>query len=55
LSEATGNTIEPTSGPARVGDVRYFWLDCSRAKRALGWEPEVSFEDGVRLTVESFR
>jgi UDP-glucose 4-epimerase len=55
LSEATGNTIEPNSGPARVGDVRYFWLDCSRAKRELGWEPQVAFEDGVRLTVESLQ
>lgn len=53
LAEATGNTIEPRSGPPRPGDVRNFWLDCSRAKTALGWEPHVSFEEGIRLTVAS--
>lgn len=55
LSEATGNTVEPRFGPPRPGDVRNFWLDCSRARRELGWEPRVSFEEGVRLTVESMR
>lgn len=54
LSEATRNTLEPTFGPPRPGDVRDFWLDCSRAKAALEWEPLVSFEEGIRLTVESF-
>ena len=55
LSKATANEIEARYGPARPGDVRNFWLDYSRAKAALGWEPLVSFEDGVRLTVESLR
>ncbi len=54
LSEATGNTLEPTFGPPRPGDVRDFWLDCSRARAVIGWEPRVTFEEGIRLTVESF-
>ena len=32
-------------------DARYS-LDCSRAKRELGWEPEVSFELGVREVIK---
>lgn len=55
LSAATGNTIAPRHGPPRVGDVRNFWLDYSRATEALGWRPEVTFEEGVRLTVESLK
>lgn len=55
LHEATGNTIEPQHGPPRPGDVRNFWLDCTKAKAELGWAPQTSFEDGIRLTVESFR
>lgn len=55
LSAATGNTIEAAHGPPRPGDVRNFWLDCSKAKAELGWEPQVSFEEGIRLTMESFR
>jgi UDP-glucose 4-epimerase len=53
LSAAIGNAIEPRSGPPRPADVRNFWLDYSRAKAALGWEPRVSFEEGIRLTVAS--
>ncbi|MBK7329009.1 MAG: NAD-dependent epimerase/dehydratase family protein [Dehalococcoidia bacterium] len=55
LAEATENTIAARYGPPRAGDVRNFWLDCALAKRELGWEPAVSFEEGVRLTVESLR
>ena len=55
LAEATGNTVPARYGPPRAGDVRYFWLDCSRAKRELGWEPRVGFEEGVGLTVASLR
>lgn len=55
LSEATGNTIEARYGPPRPGDVRNFWLDCSKIERELGWRPAVTFEEGVRLTVESLR
>ena len=55
LNEATGNTIEARHGPPRQGDVRNFWLETSRAKQELGWAPEVSFEDGIRLTVASVR
>jgi dTDP-glucose 4,6-dehydratase len=32
-------------------DFRYA-MDCSRARRELGWEPRVSLEDGLRRTVE---
>lgn len=55
LAQATENTIAARYGPPRAGDVRNFWLDCALAKRELGWEPTVSFEEGVRLTVESLR
>ena len=29
--------------------------DITRAKNLLGWEPKVSFEDGLRLTLDYFR
>ena len=55
LHTATGNTIEPRNGPPRPGDVRNFWLDYTKAKTQLGWEPTVSFEDGIRETVAWFK
>jgi UDP-glucose 4-epimerase len=55
LQRATGNAVPARHGPPRAGDVRNFWLDCSRAKQGIGWEPTVSFDEGVQRTVASFR
>ena len=38
--------------PDRPGHDRRYLLDSSKLRRELGWEPEVSFEDGLRSTVE---
>jgi dTDP-glucose 4,6-dehydratase len=29
--------------------------DISRAKKVLGWEPKVQFEEGIKKTIEYFR
>lgn len=55
LKDAVGIEAEPRFGPPRVGDVRAFWLDTTLAREALGWRAEVSFEEGIRRTVDSFR
>jgi dTDP-glucose 4,6-dehydratase len=38
--------------PDRPGHDRRYLLDSSKLRRELGWEPEISFEDGLRATVE---
>jgi dTDP-glucose 4,6-dehydratase len=38
----------------RPGHDRRYSIDCSRL-RALGWEPKVSFEEGLKQTVEWYR
>jgi nucleoside-diphosphate-sugar epimerase len=40
---------------ARSGDVRDSQADISRARRLLGYEPTVSFHEGLRRTVEWYR
>ncbi len=42
-------------GPARKGDVYRIALDNARAKEHLGWEPRITLEEGLRLTVDYFR
>jgi UDP-glucose 4-epimerase len=37
---------------ARAGEIQRIYLDASRAKRVLGWEPKVAFGEGLRQTVE---
>jgi dTDP-glucose 4,6-dehydratase len=38
--------------PDRPGHDRRYLLDSSKLKQELGWEPEISWEDGLRETVE---
>jgi UDP-glucose 4-epimerase len=45
----------PLYGPARMGDVYRIALDNTRAKAQLGWEPRITLEEGLRLTVDYFR
>ena len=44
--------LEVNSAPARPGDVRETLADVSIAKHVLGWEPEVQFEDGLKMTLD---
>ena len=55
LTEITHYDQEPTYIPRPVGEVLATYLDSSKAKRDLGWEAEVSLEEGLRRTVEWFR
>jgi UDP-glucose 4-epimerase len=47
--------LEPRSGPARKGDVYRIALDNTRAQEQLGWRPQITIEEGLRLTVDYFR
>jgi UDP-glucose 4-epimerase len=55
LAELTDYELEPNFGPARKGDVYRIALDNQRAKDGLDWEPQVSLEEGLTLTVDYFR
>jgi UDP-glucose 4-epimerase len=55
LALLTEYRLEPKFGPARKGDVYRIALDNARAKEVLGWEPQVSLEEGLSLTVDYFR
>jgi dTDP-glucose 4,6-dehydratase len=36
----------------RLGQDARYWLDCSRARKDLGWEPTMAFEQGLREVVD---
>ena len=55
LAEETGYALPPVRGPERPGDVRHVVLDSARARRLMGWTPRVTFEAGLRRTVDWFR
>jgi UDP-glucose 4-epimerase len=55
LNRLLGKNLHPRHGPSRSGDVRYSRADISRACRELGYEPNVSFEEGLKRTLDWYR
>jgi UDP-glucose 4-epimerase len=47
--------VRPVYVESRPGDVRDSQADISKARRILGYEPTVPFEEGLRRTVEWYR
>jgi UDP-glucose 4-epimerase len=47
-----GRPVEKRYEPAREADVRASWADLEEARRVLGYEPLVGFEDGLAKTAE---
>jgi UDP-glucose 4-epimerase len=45
----------PIYGPNRTGDVQNSLADISAAREAFGYEPKVSFAEGLRRTVAWYR
>jgi dTDP-L-rhamnose 4-epimerase len=54
LARAMGrNNITPhITGKYRVGDIRHCFADISLARTLLGFQPQVSFEDGIAALVD---
>ncbi len=49
LSKTMGVDVEHSvTGEYRVGDIRHCFGDIAKAKQILGFEPQVSFEDGLK-------
>ena len=55
LNHILGVEVQPQYGPPRLGDVKHSTADISLARAVLGYEPLVSFEEGLRRTVEWLR
>jgi nucleoside-diphosphate-sugar epimerase len=55
LSTIVGHQLEPDYANPRVGDVRHSQAGIEKAKRFLGFEPRVSFHEGLERTVDWFR
>jgi UDP-glucuronate 4-epimerase len=52
---ALGKKAEIERLPDQPGDVPQTYADISKARRVLGYEPKVPFEEGLRAFVEWLR
>lgn len=55
LAELLDFKETPIYAPPRAGDIQNSLADISAAREAFGYDPEVSFEDGLRRTVAWYR
>jgi UDP-N-acetylglucosamine/UDP-N-acetyl-alpha-D-glucosaminouronate 4-epimerase len=55
MRDVVGGSLEPRYGESRQGDVRDSQADIRKAKSLLGYEPTVSFEEGLQRTIAWYR
>jgi nucleoside-diphosphate-sugar epimerase len=55
LEKITGKKIQTKYDPPRAGDIRDSQADVSLARKILGYEPRVLFEEGLRRTWEWYK
>jgi len=55
LRHIIGSEVSPLYDAPRPGDIRHSRADISKARRCLEYEPHISLDEGLRLTVEWYR
>jgi UDP-glucose 4-epimerase len=55
INRVLGTSIEPNFEPARAGDVRDSLADITAARSALGYEPTIDFDEGLRRSIAYYR
>lgn len=55
ISKVLGVNIEPIYGCDRKGDIKHSNADISKAKELLGYNPEYSFDQGLKEAIEWYK
>lgn len=55
LAKALEKDIEPNFGPDRAGDIKHSNADISKAKEMLGYDPDYSFDKGIKEAIEWYK
>ncbi len=55
IGDAAGRRVEPRFGPPRAGDIVHSQADITLARESMGYEPMVSFHEGIARTVAWYR
>jgi len=55
INKITGKDITPIYESPRPGDIKHSQADITHAREQLGYQPKVSFEEGLRNTIEWYR
>src|SRR3989344_4970505 len=55
IEKRAGKKLNLEKRPPRLGDVRHTRADISKARKLLGYNPQVDFEEGLKKTIEWFK
>lgn len=55
INELLGTDVQPNYAPTRPGDVKHSCADISLAKELLGYEPVISFPDGLNKAIDYYK
>lgn len=55
INDALGKNIKPIYGPERPGDVKHSLANISKARKLMGYNPEVGIKEGLKSTVDWFK
>ncbi len=55
LTKALNLSVDPNFGPDRAGDIKHSNADISKARELLGYDPEWSFDRGIRAAIAWYK
>ncbi len=55
IEKYTNKSLNLEKRPSRIGDIRHSHADITKAKKILRYKPTVSFESGLKKTIEWFK
>ena len=55
IIELTGKDFEPVYTDERPGDIKHSLADISLARKKLGYKPEYSLDEGLRITMDWYQ
>ena len=55
INRITGRDITPIFTDPRPGDIKHSQADITKAQTRLGYKPQVTFEEGLRRTIDWYR
>ncbi len=55
ITELLEKNIKPVYAPPRPGDIKHSLADVSLAKEVIGYEPKISFAEGIRMAIDWYR
>lgn len=55
INEILGKDVKPIYKEPRAGDIKHSFADIQLAEKNLNYKPLVSFKEGLKITIESFK